>query len=59
MDVNPTKAIIIDLSNLDELAPLEKIYNITVLKATDSRLPAYFENFLSTLDSIEPRASVS
>jgi len=59
MDVNPTKAIIIDLSNLDELAPLEKIYNITVLKATDSRLLASFENFLSTLDSIEPRVSVS
>jgi len=59
MDVNPTKAIIIDLSPLDELTPLEKIYNITVLKATNSHLPNYFQNFLSTLDSTEPRTRVS
>jgi len=56
--VNPTKAIIIDLSNLDELTPLEKIYNITVLKATSSHLLNY-ENFQSTLDSIDSHASVS
>jgi len=58
IDVNPTKAIIIDLSNLDELTPLEKIYNITVLKATSSHLLNY-ENFQSTLDSIDSHASVS
>jgi len=56
--VNPTKAIIIDLSNLDELTPLEKIYNITVLKATNSHLLNY-EKFQSTLGSVDPHVNVS
>jgi len=58
IDVNPTKAIIIDLSNLDELTPLEKIYNITVLKATNSHLLNY-EKFQSTLGSVDPHLNVS
>jgi predicted Zn-ribbon and HTH transcriptional regulator len=50
VDVNPTKALIIDLSKLDELTLLEKVYDITVFKTTDN-LKKNFENFLATLDS--------
>ncbi len=51
VDVNPTKALIIDLSNLDELTPLEKVYDIKVFKTTsDHNLPNQFEEFLATLD---------
>jgi len=53
IDVNPTRAIIIDLSSLDELAPLGRVYDITVLKATNSHLAKYFENFLMTLKPTE------
>lgn len=54
VDVNPTKALIIDLSKLDELTPLEKVYDITVIKTTDN-LRKDFENFLATLDPTESR----
>jgi len=51
VDVNPTKALIIDLSNLDELTPLGKVYDITVFKTTENHaFPNHFENFLATLD---------
>ena len=50
VDVNPTKALIIDLSKLEELTPLEKIYDITVFK-TINTLKKDFENFLEALDS--------
>ena len=50
VDVNPTKASIIDLSKLEELTPLEKVYDITVFKTTNN-LKKDFENFLEALDS--------
>jgi len=51
VDVNPTKALIIDLSNLDELTPLGKVYDITVFKTINNHnLPNQFENFLAALD---------
>ncbi|MCW3993338.1 MAG: hypothetical protein NWE85_02085, partial [Candidatus Bathyarchaeota archaeon] len=50
VDVNPTKALIIDLSKLEELTPLEKVYDITVFKTTNN-LKKDFENFLEALDS--------
>jgi hypothetical protein len=46
LDVNPTKALIIDLSNLDELTQLGKVYDITVLKTADTNnLSNFLENF--------------
>jgi len=54
VDVKPTKTLIIDLSELDELTPLGEIYDITVVKATkDQNIPDHFEDFLSTSDSAE------
>jgi len=51
VDVNPTKALIIDLSNLDELTPLGKVYDITVFKTINNHnLQNHFENFLAVLD---------
>jgi hypothetical protein len=50
VDVNPTKALIIDLSKLEELAPLEIVYDITVFK-TINNLKKDFESFLAALDS--------
>jgi len=56
VDVDPTNALIIDMSNLDELTPLGKVYGITVLKTTDKQnFPDHFENFLVTLDSSETK----
>ena len=47
VDVNPTRALIIDLSNLDELTSLEKVYDITVFKTMSNyKIPDCFENFL-------------
>ena len=52
VDVNPTKAIIIDLSTSDELTNLGKVFGIAVFKATaDEDVPADFESFLASLDS--------
>lgn len=52
VDVNPTRAVIVDLSNGDELANLGKVYNIAVLKTSvDRAVPYNFENLLATLDS--------
>ena len=49
-DVNPTKALIIDLSGLDELLLLGKIYDILVIKAAkDQSLPVEFGVFLAKL----------
>ena len=46
LDVNPTKALIIDLSNLDELTQLGKVYDITVFKTADTNnLSNFLENF--------------
>jgi phosphoenolpyruvate synthase/pyruvate phosphate dikinase len=54
VDTNPTKALIIDLSNLNELAPLEKVYDITVLKTKKEHdLPHQFGSFLATLEPKE------
>ena len=54
VDVNPTKAITIDLSNSDELTNLGKVFDIAVFKtANDQDLPHDFENFLASLDSKE------
>jgi hypothetical protein len=50
VDVTPTRALIIDLSKLEELTPLEKVYDITVFKITNN-LKKDFENFLAALDS--------
>lgn len=54
VDVNPTEALIVDLSELDEITPLGKVYGIAVFKTTsNNNLKKYFENFLATLDSTE------
>ena len=58
VDVNPTKALIIDLSKLDKLTPLEKVYDITVFKTTENHnLLNQLENFLDALDSTENKNS--
>ena len=50
--MNPTKAIIIDLSTSDEFTNLGKVFGIAVFKATaDEDVPADFESFLASLDS--------
>jgi len=55
VDVHPTKAVIIDLSNLDELSLLGKVYDIAVFKsASNEHLSACFENLLAVFDS-KPR----
>jgi len=52
VDVNPTKAVIVDLSTSNELATLGKVYGIAVLKTSvDRAVPYNFENFLAALDS--------
>lgn len=54
LDVNPTKALIIDLSNLDELTQLGKVYDITVFKTADTNnLSNFLENFQVALDPKE------
>jgi hypothetical protein len=54
VDVNPTKAVIVDLSASDELANLGKVYDITVLKTSiDRAVPYNFESFLAALESKE------
>lgn len=52
VDVNPTKAIIIDLSTSEELTSLGQVFGIAVFKATtDEDVPADFDSFLRSLDS--------
>jgi predicted RNA-binding Zn-ribbon protein involved in translation (DUF1610 family) len=54
LDVNPTKALIIDLSNSDELTQLGKAYNITVFKTADTtNLSNFLETFQVASDSKE------
>jgi predicted RNA-binding Zn-ribbon protein involved in translation (DUF1610 family) len=56
VDVNPTKAIIIDLSTSGELTNLGKVFDIAVFKATaDEDAPADFESYLASFDSEQPR----
>jgi len=51
VDVNPTKALIVDLSNLDELPVLGRVYDITVLKAGKvHNLMKHLENLLTESD---------
>lgn len=49
VDVNPTKALILDLSILDELSQLEAVYGIPVFKTIDKNFKTDFENYLATL----------
>ena len=50
VDVNPTEAIMIDLSNLDALASLGKVFGIVVFKTSISQnLPDGFQSFLASL----------
>ena len=50
VDVNPTEAIMIDLSNLDALASLGKVFGIVVFKTTiGQNLPDGFQSFLVSL----------
>lgn len=52
VDVNPTRAVIVDLSGGDELANLGKVYDIAVLKTgVDRAVPYNFESFLAALES--------
>jgi hypothetical protein len=54
LDVNPTRAVIIDLSNLNQLTQLENAYDILVFKAINYHsLPEDFTSFLEVLDSTE------
>lgn len=50
MDVNPTESLLIDLSDLEELTPLGKVYGITVFKGVDEKkLENALQSFLTTL----------
>ncbi|MCJ2534178.1 MAG: hypothetical protein LN364_02970, partial [Candidatus Thermoplasmatota archaeon] len=49
VDVNPTKALLLDLSILDELSQLEAVYGIPVFKTIDKNFKTDFENYLATL----------
>lgn len=52
MDANPTEALLIDLSDREELLSLGKVYNITILKGgNEKQLKKGLRNFLATLDS--------
>jgi hypothetical protein len=54
LDVNPTKALIIDLSNLDELTQLGKVYDITVFKTINTyNLSDFLENFQAAFGSTQ------
>jgi len=51
VDVNPTKALIVDLSGLDELPILGRVYDIIVLKAENVHdLMRHVEKPLSTME---------
>jgi hypothetical protein len=48
VDVNPTRALILDLSGGAELATLGKIYGIDVVSAkADQKIPTEFEELLA------------
>jgi predicted RNA-binding Zn-ribbon protein involved in translation (DUF1610 family) len=50
VDVNPTRAVIFDLSDGDELTLLGKVYDITVFKVgINQSVPDGFEGFLESL----------
>ena len=52
VDVNPTRAVIVDLSAGDELANLGKVYGIAVLKTSvDRAVPYNLASLLAELDS--------
>jgi hypothetical protein len=52
MDVNPTEALLIDLSDHKELLSLGKVYGITILKGgNEKQLKRELRNFLDILDS--------
>ena len=60
VDINPTEAVIIDLSKSDELPPLGKVYNITVFKmANKYDLPKHLKLFLTNLRSTETSLSLA
>jgi len=52
MDVNPTEALLIDLSDRKELLSLGKVYGITILKGgKEKQLKRELRDFLAILDS--------
>jgi hypothetical protein len=52
MDVNPTEALLIDLSDRKELLSLGKVYGITILNGgNEKQLKKELRNFLYTVDS--------
>jgi len=58
MDVNPTRSILIDMSNREELASLGKVYNITVYKGVNEKeLRNELRNFLASLSSTKNQES--
>jgi len=58
IDINPTATVIIDLSNLNELTMLEKVYNITVFKAKNDNFLNQFENFLATMNQSKTKEQI-
>ena len=60
VDVNPTEAIIIDLSKSDELSQLGKVYNITVFKVANKYdLAKHFSLLLKDIHSTETSLSLA
>ena len=56
IDVNPTDAVIMDLSASDELPRLGKVYDIVVFKiAANQAVPNDFEKFLGMFESLLPK----
>lgn len=54
MDVNPTKSLLIDMSNRKELASLGKVYDMTILEgANEKKLKSKLRSFLTSLTSTE------
>ena len=52
MDVNPTHALLIDLSDREELLSLGKVYSITIEKGgNEKQLKKELRDFLATLNS--------
>ncbi len=52
MDINPTKAFLIDMSDHEDLLSLSKVYGITILKGgNEKQLKKALRDFLATLDS--------
>jgi len=58
MDVNPTKSLLLDMSNREELASLGKVYDITVFKgANEKELRNKLRSFLTSLTSTKNQKS--